>query len=513
MLPCTYDAAVVENDQPQYAPGSPAGASSLPRSISDQLTWVLVAIIASAYFFGLTSGHVFAQDDFAAYVMQAANLVEHRRYTDIRYVPNPEAPWVSPANGYPPVYPLLLAPVYWLRGLDLRAMKMVTVFTFAIFLAAFAKWVRPMVSPRLRVVAVLLVGLSPAFWNYRDLISSEFPYLMFSFLALLAIRRGSDVGRGWQQAGWALLAALLVYASYGTRTIGIALPGALLGAELMRRRKPGRFVVLVLGVFAGFAMVQSVLLTSPTGYIAAARFSTTSVLENVASYAKSLSHAWEGGFSQAAQGGLTVVLTGFAAFAFWKRFREGSLEAFYLVSYLGILIAWGAQIGVRGLLPVLPIYLTYVVLGITEAVERWKKPKARALVAAVTVCMAITYFGALRQRPWQAALANVHDTSAQELFTFLRSQTQPSELLLFSKPRSIALFSERVTASLGAEESAKDSRRFLQEQDVRFVIQTAWNPGSYGRLLSDDGEHFSEVFRNRDFKVYRVGTRTASLQR
>jgi len=503
--PCTYDAAVVENDQPQCAPGSPVGASSLPLSISDQLTWVLVAIIASAYFFGLTPGHVFAQDDFAAYVMQAANLVEHRRYTDIRYVPNSEAPWVSPANGYPPVYPLLLAPVYWLRGLDLHAMKMVTVFTFAIFLAAFAKWVRPMVSPRLRVVAVLLVGLSPAFWNYRDLISSEFPYLMFSFLALLAIRRGSDVGGGWQQAGWALLAALLLYASYGTRTIGIALPGALLGAELMRQRKPGRFVMLVLGVFAGFAMVQSVLLTSPSGYMAVAHFSTTSVVENVANYAKSLSHAWESGFSQAAQGGLTVVFSRFAALAFWKRFREGSLEAFYVVIYLGILIAWGAQIGVRGLLPVLPIYLTYVVLGITEAVERWKKPKARALVAAVAVCMAITYFGGLRQRPWQAALANVNDTSAQELFTFLRSRSQPSDVLLFSKPRSLALFSGRAVGSLGAEEPAGESVRFVRENGVRFVIQSSWTPAAYDQLLASG--QFELVFGNEDFRVYRVGER------
>ena len=495
----------MENDQPQCAPGSPVGASSLPLSISDQLTWVLVAIIASAYFFGLTPGHVFAQDDFAAYVMQAANLVEHRRYTDIRYVPNPEAPWVSPANGYPPVYPLLLAPVYWLRGLDLRAMKMVTVFTFAIFLAAFAKWVRPMVSHRLRVVAVLLVGLSPAFWNYRDLISSEFPYLMFSFLALLAIRRGSDVVRGWQHAGWALLAASLLYASYGTRTIGIALPGALLGAELMRRRKPGRFVVLVLGVFAGFAIVQAVLLTSPRGYMAVAHFSTTSVLENVASYAKSLSHVWESGFSQAAQGGLTVVFSGFAAFAFWKRFRKGSLEAFYVVIYLTILIAWGAQIGVRGLLPVLPIYLTYVVLGITEAVERWKKPKARALVAAVAVCVAVTYFGGLRQRPWQAALANVNDTSAQELFTFLRSRSQPSDVLLFSKPRSLALFSGRAVGSLGTEEPASESARFVRENGVRFVIQSSWTPAAYDQLLASG--QFELVFGNEDFRVYRVGER------
>ena len=505
MLPCTYDAAVVENDQPQCAPGSPIWASSLPLSISDQLTWVLVAIIASAYFFGLTPGHVFAQDDFAAYVMQAANLVEHRRYTDIRYVPNPEAPWVSPANGYPPVYPLLLAPVYWWRGLDLRAMKMVTVFTFAIFLAAFAKWVRPMVSPRLRVVAVLLVGLSPAFWNYRDLISSEFPYLMFSFIALLAIRRGSDAVRGWQEAGWALLAALLLYAAYGTRTIGIALPGALLGAELIRRRKPGRFVVLVLGGFTGFAMVQSVLLTSPRGYMAVAHFSTMLVLENVASYAKSLSHVWESGFSQASQGGLTVVFSGFAAFAFWKRIREGSMEALYLVTYLAILLAWGAQIGVRGLLPVLPIYLTYVVLGITEAVERWKKPKARALVAAVAVCMAITYFGGLRQRPWQAALANVNDTSAQELFTFLRSRTQPSDLLLFSKPRSLALFSGRAVGSLGAEEPASESVRFVRENGVRFVIQSSWTPAAYDQLLASG--QFELVFGNEDFRVYRVGER------
>jgi 4-amino-4-deoxy-L-arabinose transferase-like glycosyltransferase len=471
-----------------------------------------VAVIASAYFFGLTPGHVFAQDDFAAYVMHAANLVEHRPYTDIRYVPNPGAPWVSPANGYPPVYPSLLAPVYWLRGPDLHAMKIVTVFTFAIFLMAFAKWIQPIVSPGLRVIAVLLVGLNPVFWHYRDLISSEFPYLMFSFLALLAIRRGSLVCRGWRQANWVLLAALLLYASYGTRTIGIALAGALLGAEWIRRGKPGRFVMLVLGVFAGFVIAQSVLLTSPKGYMAVAHFSASSMLENVASYAKSLSHAWENGFSKAAQVGVTVVLSGFAAFGFGKRLREGSLDAFYVVIYLAILIGWGAQMGVRGLLPVLPIYLTYVMLGITGAVERGKARKTRALFVGVAVCVAISYFGGLRERPWQASLANVNDASAQELFTFLRSQTQPSDLLLFSKPRSIALFSGRATASLGAEEPTNESVRFLRENDVRFVIEAAWNPASYRRLLFEDGAQFSEVFRNRDFRVFRVRSDASAVR-
>jgi len=84
---------------------------ALPSS-ADRLAWTLVGIIAVLYFFGLTPGHVFAQDDFAAYVMHAANLVEGRAYTQIHYLTNPEAPWISPSNGYPPAYPLLLAPVY-----------------------------------------------------------------------------------------------------------------------------------------------------------------------------------------------------------------------------------------------------------------------------------------------------------------------------------------------------------------------------------------------------------------
>jgi hypothetical protein len=506
---------VVETDQPQGSRVNSVPPSAYPKLASEErtrtwgtlhfdcLTWVVVAIIAASYFFGLTPGHVFVQDDFAAYVMHAVNLVESRPYSQIRYVPNAEAPWVSPANGYPPVYPLLLAPVYWRLGTNLRAMKVVTVCTFGIFLLAFAVWVRPLVSPRLRVIVVALVGLSPAFWSYRDLISSEFPYLMFSFLALLAIRRGSSPGEGWRQAGWAFVAALLLYASYGTRTIGIALVGALIGGELWKHRRPTRFLVLALGVFAGFAVLQSVLLTSPSGYIALAHFSARALLENVAGYAKSLSHAWENGFSKAAQGLLTVVLSGFALLAFRNRLREGSLEALYLVFYLAILVAWGAQIGVRGLLPVLPIYLTYVVLGVAQVMEGWQWPRARALVASLALCVAVTYFAGLRQRPWQSSLANVNDASAKELFSFLRAQTQPSDVLLFSKPRSIALFSGRAAASLGVNESASDSVRFVGEKDVRFVIQSSWTPASYDQLLASG--RFELVFGNGDFRVYRVG--------
>jgi hypothetical protein len=235
-----------------------------------------------SYFFGLTPGHVFAQDDFAAYIMHAANLVEHRPYTAIGCVPNPEARWVSPANGYPPVYPLLLAPVYWLRGLDLRAMKIITVFTFVVFLAAYARWVQPLVSPKLRVIAVILVGLNPAFWSYRDLIASEFPYLMISFLTLVAIRRVyADLEIAEWRPGWAWLVAILLYVWYDTRTIGIALAIAMALADLSKFKRPSRFLILVLCLVAVFTDLQATIMTSPTGYLSVAHISGRSIFDNV----------------------------------------------------------------------------------------------------------------------------------------------------------------------------------------------------------------------------------------
>ena len=476
-------------------------------SFTDRLTWVLVAVIAASYFYGLTPGHVFVQDDFAGYVMQAENLVEGHRYTDIRYVPNPLAPWVSSANGYPPVYPLLLAVVYRWRGLDFLAMKAITVATFVVFLVGFAAWVRPLVSARLRVLVVILVGLSPVFWNYRDLVSSEFPYMMMSFLALLAMQRTPAVGddRKWH-VGWALLMAALLYASYGTRTVGIALPMALVLSSLTAGKWRSRSLALVLGLLGSFMILQAMLLTSPRGYAGSVHISARSILASVWFYVKSLTYAWQNGVSKPAQVVLAFVLTVFAAIAFGRQARQKpSVHLWYLLVYLGILAAWGGPMGIRGLMPVLPIYLMYVVLGISDVVRRCKSRAAGyAVIAVLTIAVGFTYVGALRVPSWQTSLTNVRDESAQELFSFLHAQTKPSDLLVFSKPRTIALFTGRRTASLGAEEAPSDSAEFLRRSGARFLIHTTWNPTSYSQLLASHPELVTEVFRNRDFQVFRL---------
>jgi hypothetical protein len=404
--------------------------------------------------------------------------------------------------------------VYWLKGLDLRAMKVVTVFTFVVFLAAFAVWVRPLLPSRVRPVAVVLVGLSPAFWSYRDLIASEFPYLMFSFLSLVAIRRAfEDLDPKDWRVGRAFLVAILLYATYSTRTIGIALPAAMVCTDLTRFKRPSRFLILSLCFLAVLIGFQTLLISSPKGYVSAAHFSAVSIVANVSHYAKSLTYAWPVGSSKPLQVVLALVLTIPAAIAYWQRLRrEQSTEQFYLIIYLSILIAWGAQIGIRGLLPILPCYITYALLGLTNLLHWMRARRLKiALVGSLAALIGISYLVALHQSPWQASIANVADLSAQQMFVFLRAHTTSSDLIVFPKPRSIALYTGRRAASLGPDETPDDALDFLQRTGATILIQTAWTPPSWSRFISSHRLLLTEVFHNGDFQVFRIQPESIGL--
>ena len=119
--------------------------------------------------------------------------------------------------------------------------------------------------------------------------------------------------------------------------------------------------------------------------------------------------------------------------------------------------------------------------------------------------MAATYYGSLRDPMRHASTADVQDPSAQELFLFLRTQTEPSDLLVFSKPRTISLFTGRMATSLGPEETPADSAQFLQSASAKFLIQAAWNPPAYSKFVAREDNAIREIFRNRDFQVFRVG--------
>lgn len=79
----------------------------------------LIAIVGVFYIATIREGHDWG-DDFSIYIQHAKNIAEGAAYDHIRYILNPYFPLYSP-KAYPPIFPLLLLPIYFSYGVSLNA--------------------------------------------------------------------------------------------------------------------------------------------------------------------------------------------------------------------------------------------------------------------------------------------------------------------------------------------------------------------------------------------------------
>jgi hypothetical protein len=304
-----------------------------------------------------------------------------------------------------------------------------------------------------------------------------------------------------------LLLSFVLYSAYGVRTIGIALLAALVLGDIAKFRRPSRFLTVTVLVTLGLIIAQSVLFTSPRGYIGALHFSPRMMLTNAVYYSKTLSYVWQNGFSKNVQIMVALFFTALAAVRFITRLRmERSAREFYLLIYMAILVTWSAEIGLRGLLPVLPLYFAYGFEGlhrICTAAGRLGQP---AILCSVMLLAGGSYAGEFKEESKRPAEPNVADRDAQEMFSFLRNETQKSEVVIFAKPRILALFTGRNTASLSFDESAKDSASFMRNVNATIMVQGTWSPPSWKTFL-DANQEAALVFGNPGYQVFRINWR------
>ena len=76
----------------------------------------------------IREGHVWG-GDFSLYIRHAQNIVRGEPYAQSGYIYNPQNPLVGPKVS-PPGFPLLIAPLIGVSGLELRPMKILLITFF-----------------------------------------------------------------------------------------------------------------------------------------------------------------------------------------------------------------------------------------------------------------------------------------------------------------------------------------------------------------------------------------------
>jgi len=371
---------------PAHKPQRPAGSPTEETHV-----WRYIAVIAAvctvlfAYTFRPTLD---MNGDTSQYYIYATSLAQGEGYTELGTLGHP------PTNGFPPGYPLLMAPLRALTD-SIVAQKILNgVFLLGAAVLLFF-FLRRVVPQPLALTAVIVSLLNYRVLQFASIMMSETSYLFFSAFALwLLFRFDRDTSRPWWRNPWFWLLVLAVGYGYMIRTQGITLVAGVAVWMLCVSRWRAAF-----GFVGGFLLttvpwaIRNHLAGLGTnrywGQMLAVnawqpgrervsvgglvergldtlRMLVTKAVPNTVTPYMDVDYASSSTFGEWVAG---LVLIALILFGFWRMKRYFAFFAAYAAAVFGIICLWSAPSDNRYITTLVPLLEISLVIGIYTLIE------------------------------------------------------------------------------------------------------------------------------------------------
>lgn len=478
----------------------------------------LLGVIACFYGLTLRQGHVWG-DDFAMYIHHAENMIEGRPYADTGYVYNPAVPVYGP-RAYPPVFPILLAPLYKLFGVNLIPMKMEQILFFVMTLAVlFALWHRDLGTDyTLALIAIL--GFSPVFWAAKDSVLSDLPFLLFFYSAAALVRDAPRTGKRWWF--WAALVGTILYLALGTRTAGVPLLPGLVLYDMLRYRRITRLTGVALAVCGTLALMQNHFIKPvPAGYMEQVRLITWhTVLLNVVAYSRVLAGFWTASVRNPFSFVVLAIVALLTLAGIFFRHRRGFtiIEAF-LVPYLCVILLWPFAAGIRIAFPFVPWIVFLALTGLGELSRRLAPRYSITAACGFLLLISVPYIQAYAAMDFGPIRQNTSLPEFAQLCQAVREHTGPDDVLIYYRARALSLYTARPASTYNFHGTQSELMEYSQNIRATYLITTSAfhdDGGFLSQYVQSYSLNFDLIYQNPQFSLYRIhstDSRTASLPR
>lgn len=512
--------------------------------------WALLALVVLTVLVHATSfqqGHNWG-GDFAFYIHQAKALVEGTtaqlgELASFRVENSTSQEMVGPAS-YPWGFPLLLSPVYALFGLSLLPMKVLMLaFIVGIQVMTFLLLRRRLPCFWVALIAFLM-GINPVFFQMKNSIISDLPFCFLVLCALVLIQRVAIdrrllLGAVLDQ----VLLGLVILFAVMTRTHGLALIATLAlvqASEVWHWREDLSFrktwralkrirpvsLLPYLTFAVGLAAAKASLPGEEASYLASGHFDYGGVRDFLVLVAFNVAYyAWlPSKFLDLSTLGTVVhiaVLLPLALLGVYRRLVPDRLLVIFAAFHMAVLLVFPWH-DFRFILPVLPIYLYFAVVGAIAGQDLLARrvPRLAAMpgLAAVIFLALAVYFATDTAVRWAAlagergpVMAGPYRAESLELFDFVRNSTPDSAVFNFMKPRVLTLYTGRRAILALEPDEVVDGRSdylLIYTGESKSSAPERVNARLCDALGADPGR-FTLVHRNPDFLLYRIHPKAA----
>ncbi len=465
---------------------------------------LIVVAVFCVYLATMTDGMVPSATDWAMYVMHARNILHGRPYAETPYVVYPETIYEG-ANSYPSGFPLMLAPVYAVFGLNIRAFKIVSDAALALSLLPIYLLSRRYLSPLSAMLIMLATAFGSLYVTSQNTVNSDGPYQFLSFAAMVLVLWLYDRGKdNWL---WGFGAGLVLAACYLTRPIGIALVLGVAIADVLRRRRISAFVIFLLGTFVLLVLVNNSMFHKDSAYKDQFVLSPVLIVKHAIAYLGYLSYLFANPFSNVFRYLLWVPSMLLALVGIWSIVRRKgfTLVEFYWPLLGAVLCAYWVP-NARYLLPLLPIFLIYIFVGAQTALERIP-PSYRVWlqVAAAALLLAAPAMNLLRIRTFNQDTL-IATPAFNQLCEQIGTRTGAHDFVMFWNPRVLALYTGRSSSPYPVSDAPAVQRFVDRVQPKYVVLDKNWEGDRQylAPVMDSQPLRYATIYENEQFKLARV---------
>ncbi|MGD0399065.1 MAG: hypothetical protein ABSC04_09140 [Syntrophobacteraceae bacterium] len=466
---------------------------------------IIIIVIGTIYLCTVRDGQDWG-DDFALYIHHAINIVNGKPYASTGYIYNPFDPYLSPKS-YPPMFSILLAPVYKLFGFNLNMFKYeIIIFWVGSMVLLFMLFQREL-TDLLSLAAVLTVGLNPWFWDYKDSVGSDIPFLFISYAAILNIFiADSAPDHTNKKTVYSISSGLLMFLAFLTRTIGIIFLPSLFIRDILTKRRVSSSTMVSCGVTLLLIYLQKLIFPIEYSYLDQLPANIwqllTTINGGVHAYCKYLTIIWSNGYNKRVAHIVFCVMSLLAILGFIRRIRRGiTLYEVFALLYIGVIVSWPARQGVRFLIPIIPMYILYIFQIVQNIIIKRYRSIGIIMIVLLISTTYVAKYTTVDYGPIKDGIANAEAVS---MFDYVRNSTNKDDVFIFRKPRALSLMTGRSASGYYNAESDNALWKYFMNINVKYLIHDIKEDDSFvSQFISRNSDLLLPVYKNDNFIIYR----------
>lgn len=410
---------------------------------------------------------------------------------------------------YPPVFPFMLIPIYKTAGLNLEIMKQFMIVVFLLCLAVLCATFKRFFDRNLALMLTAIVGFHPYFWDFKENILSDIPFLLFLFISLFLIDIIYAAANG-RNGKWMLIvmSGIMMYVTYRTRRAGILLVPSLMIFDYIKRKRITKRSMLATAVFVILMMFQDSWFHSIDTILEEFRINSSAIFINLRYYARHyLGTFYKSPF--VIPNYILFITTAFMTlFGFLMKIRkQPSIYEVFFLSYLMTILLWPKAHPLRYLFPLIPLFLMYFFHGCNLLMHGCSIRIRQMSTAIIVLAILSGHVERYTHKTFGALSDGVHTHYSQEMFEFLKLNTDSDSVFITRKPRVLHLFTDRNTAMYNRSMGDGELWEFIRNSHATHIIAA--------NIFEDDREYLipfiirnsdyiHNVYRNPDFSVYKI---------